>query len=184
MPIKGAVRAAHVLNSGDVGHRLRVEVWASNITGPGVPQVSRLTRIVRPLVTLGLEQGALNGLRTGRPSLSLKLAAATGQQPLRSVTVSLPGGLTLSRSAAKSIRVLGTRKGFSYRLSLAAHKLRVICRSSTSGLRVTIPSPVLRGSPDLAARAASRQARTVSLQLLVTESYGGKGRFTLKIPVR
>lgn len=181
-PIKGAVGPSYVLSVGDVGHRLRAEVWASNVSGSGAPQVSALTRVVAPLVSLAIQQGSLSGLAGGAPKLTLRLVVPTGQPPLKSVTIVLAHGLSLSRLDLASVRILGTHRHFRFRLRRNAGRLQVICLSRTTGIRLSLRPGPLKVSGALIARARRHRVHRLAIGLRVKEAYNGHGHFVLKLP--
>jgi hypothetical protein len=178
--IDGQTGAAHTLSTADVGHRLRVAVSAYNSAGAGPVEVSALTAIVKPRVFLALKEGSLTRAAANTARLVLKLAIATGQQPLKTVTISLPAGLTLAGHAADGISVVGTEGRFRFRLATSTDELKVICRSRTFGLLITVSPAVLRADQALVNQPRSRRLG-IGLNLLVTEAYGGRARTRMKV---
>jgi hypothetical protein len=179
--IEGQTGAAHTLSAADVGHRLRVAVSAYNSAGAGPVEVSGLSPIVKPRVFLALKEGSLTKATTDTAKLVLKLAIATGQQPLKTVTISLPAGLRLAGHAADGITVVGTGGRFRFTLATSVDQLKVICRSRTFGLLITVRPAVLRADQALVNRPRSRRAGSIGLNLLVTEAYGGRARTRMKV---
>jgi hypothetical protein len=157
---------------------------AYNISGGGSAEQSGPTKPARPLVSLAIKQGSLTGVASGTPRLSLKLAVATGQQPLKTVTVSLPAGVSVASARAAVIRVLGTRRHLRFRTRAHGRKLEVICLSRTSGLRISVPASAIRVNATLARHVRSDRLRSVRVGLLVTARYGGKTRDRLELPTR
>jgi hypothetical protein len=119
----------------------------------------------------------------GRPHLTLALEAGEGST-LRTVTITLPSGLTpspLARDLAAGIVVrdaAGNRLKASATTSVGAMiHLRLAAPSPT--VTVTLRPPALSVNPKLLERVQSGRTRKLGLVVTTTESGGTTARFPL-----
>jgi hypothetical protein len=182
--IAGAQAASYKLSTGDIRHRIRVEEWAANITGAGAPQISTPTAPVRPLIYLALWRGSLTGVAKGQPALLLRLALATGEAPLRSVSIGLPRGLAVSPWPLPSgaLHISGTQRRLHFRLGRIGHNLEIICRSRTSGLAMTIASG-LHASATLSRTVRGGHLHSLRIVLGLAEQGGANARVIVSLRV-
>ena len=98
---------------------------------------------------------SLSGLDVGKPSLIVHFAARNGATPIKSLTVSLPAGLSFTHNLKLLRRGVSITGAGPFRLSLTGHKLVVLLRQPTISLRMSIRSPALTEAHPLVRRAHS-----------------------------
>jgi subtilase family serine protease len=104
----------------------------------------------------------------GRLRLSFSLAAARGAPAIRAIAVKLPGGLSFR--SARRIEVRGVHaKRLRYSSRLSRGRLMITLRRSAGAVRVVVPYPQLRATPNV----VSGRTRRLSLKLSVTDASAG-----------
>jgi hypothetical protein len=183
--IKGATWQSYKLSKADVGHRVRVEEWAYNSGGASAPLASQPTGRVRSIVALALKDLVLSGVLNQHPTLRLLAVVGTGGSPLKSVTVLLPSGITVSHTSARSaaVTIVGTYGHLRSTLVETLHQIRVICLSRTFGIRLHVAGPALALSPQLVAGVRAHGVRELPAALVVSDTGGGRARFPVMVPV-
>jgi hypothetical protein len=183
VPIAFAAGPSYRLTAADAGHRIRVEEWAYNISGGGAPATSRPTAVVKPLVSVVVKRASLSGIAKGHPRLTLTLAAAVAEPRLKSVLISLPGGLTLStgRAVTGAITVLAGHRTLKFSARLKRQSLTVSLKRTAATMRITVASAVLRASKRLATVARSHKHGTVRLVLTVAQPHSPKTHLVLRV---
>lgn len=184
-PIKGATLPSYTLSTADVGHRVRVEEWAYNSDGSSAPEASQPTARVRSIVALALKDLVLSGVSNKRPALRLLAVVGTGGSPLKSVTVLLPAGVSVSHGGAHpaAISIVGTYGLLRSTVVESGHQIRVTCLSRTFGIRLHLAGPVLALSPALVAAVRTHALRALPATLVVSDTGGGKARFPVTVAV-
>jgi hypothetical protein len=167
--IAGAAASRYRLTHADVGHRIRVQESAWNITGAGTPRLSRATGIAGGLVSLN---STLSGISTGAPRLVFSLRARRGTTPLTRVLAALPSGLTLR--GIRGLVVTASGKGLSHAVTARKRSLMISLRKAAAGVVVVIPSQDLRVGGRL--RRVLRSHQQNNLIFSVTAIQRDRGR--------
>lgn len=184
--IPGANAPSYELQAADVGHRVRVEEWAYNITGAGTPAGSSPTAVVKPLVAVLAERVSLAGVSSGHPRLTMTLAAAVAEPPLKAISISLPGGLTLSRNrggARQAITVRASHGRLKASLAVKLHSLAISLKKPAATVRISVGAASLNAGKTLVAATRSHKHPTVRLILTVTQPHAPKTRLLLHVKV-
>jgi hypothetical protein len=114
-----------------------------------------------------LSDGRWSGLRSGRPSLSFRLAAARSAPKLSALTIGLPAGISfVRRRVGKSLKITGvTLTGAQIKsLSLAHGDLVITPRRPVSGLTVKLGPGAFHESAAL--RSKAKKLRTLSVVVI------------------
>jgi subtilase family serine protease len=124
---------------------------------------------------------SLSSVGVARPRLSFTVTAGRSAPSIKSVNVTLPGGLhfTSSRSTVTVNGPKGKRLKFATRLVRGA--LVLTLRTATPQAHVTISSPRLAASGSLTSAIARHQAGRVSLAMRVTDADKLTTRLSQKI---
>ncbi len=165
--ITGATALTYRAVKADVGHALRVVETPANPLGDGPPTTSRATRAIA-----GLPAGpAVSGARLtdpvrGHPQLTLALAAARFGPQLRTITVRLPAGLSVTArgpAAAAALTVGGRRARGTVRRVRGGFVI-ALGRAARS-LRLRLAGPRLVVSRGLASRVRRHRVRRLSMTI-------------------
>ena len=114
---------------------------------------------------------SLTGLRDGRPKLALTLRAGSGAPGLRSLSISLPGGLRFARPLR--VDVTGASgKGVGSRSLIAGGRLVISLTGSPAQVTVTTGYPTVRGDSGLVSRARGGHAVKLTITVLATDASG------------
>lgn len=167
--IAGANASRYRLTHADVGHRIRVQETAWNITGVGAPRLSGPTGIAGGLVALS---SSLSGISKGAPRLVFSLRARRGTTPLSSVKAALPSGLALRGTSGIVLTASGKRPG--YAVTARGRSLSIRLRKTTASLLVVIPSKNLRMSSRLRRTVRSHHQKKLSFSVTAVQRDGGR----------
>jgi hypothetical protein len=109
----------------------------------------------------GLSGVIASGLSSGKPHLVVQLSAPN-RDPIKSFTVTLPGGLSFARSLTQVRRGLSLSRAPKYSLSRSAGQLIVVFKQPQRAVSLTIGGPALTESSGLIkrVRAVARFNRT------------------------
>jgi hypothetical protein len=166
--IGAAAGQRYTLGGSDVGHRIRVAVWAYNITGAGAPQTSAETPVVLP--TWVMRHASASGIRKGAPALSLTVAASGGRPSLMTLEVPIPSGLSLVPGRAPSgIVVVAGHRHLRFRLRISGGRLRIALSRPVSVATIRLTPPLLHASSGLVSRAKRHELRSLRLTVVVTQ---------------
>jgi hypothetical protein len=144
-------------------------------SGPGGPGSTTSGNGSRPRgATVGhpnVSRARLSGLRSGRPTLSFRVAVAKGATKLHVVTVALPDGLSIVRHHRKltGVRLTGARLRSA---SLSHGRLVITLRNPVSALMITIGPSELEESPALQAKARAGRLKTIPLTVVTINAAG------------
>jgi subtilase family serine protease len=168
----------------------------------GIPTAARISR-----VTVGASDGftnsastrftwtilgrpasshaSLGGLAQGRPKLAFTIGAGANAPALKSLVLSLPGGLSFaksSRSLARGVAIKGANgRKVKFKLSLKRGKLTVALGSAAKRAAVTISAPAIVVSSGLAARVARGKIKQLSFALKAVDTSHKSSGLTLKL---
>ena len=137
-----------------------------------------------PTGRAGIVSGAVSGLASGHPALSLKLTAGKNAK-LKSFTVKLPRGLSFVRHRVHGrLKLLGVAlKGAKVKsLSLKHGALLVTLRAPVNTLSAKIGSRALKESAALRSAAKHHRLKRLQLTVLLTNTAGK--RTTSKLPLK
>jgi hypothetical protein len=142
-PIAGETASTHLIGDADGGHRLRVEVTATNSLGTSLPAYSAPTAVVPALPTAPRNVNAVGGDKSATVSFLPPLSDG-GSALTYTVTVS-PGGATFSGSSSP-IAVTGLTNGVVYTFTVTATNANGTGPSSASN--PVIPAKPRAGVPE------------------------------------
>jgi hypothetical protein len=153
----------------DVGHRLRVQENAWNITGASSPRLSRATAIVGGLVSL---KATLSGVARRSPRLAFSLRALRGTTRLTRIEAVLPTGLSLRGAGGIVFTAVGGRS----RSAVAAGRRSLSIRLRTPAVTVSVvipPRDLLIGSR-LRREVGSHHRQKLTLAVTALQRDGGR----------
>jgi hypothetical protein len=131
--------------------------------------------------------GRLAAILAGHPALHFTVKAPAGAPAIRSLTLSLPSGLTLASAHARLRRgVTVTGSGRREKLSIARHggRLRLTLSRPTRSATIVIRAPAIGVRPRLrAAVRRHRAAKTLRARLAVTDTGRRSTQLVLRIRV-
>ncbi|HWF26197.1 MAG TPA: hypothetical protein VG275_12155, partial [Solirubrobacteraceae bacterium] len=179
--IPAAVGRSYTLVAADVGHKLRVRVAASNITGAGAPLTSGATKIVRPLVPVAVSRASLTGVAKRRPRLTFSLTAGPGEPPVKTFTVTVRGVTVVASGSHRLRRGVAIARQARFAATVRGRRLTITLRKPVGRLRVTIFGDALAVSRALARRVRAHKVRAA--HLLLTAAQTGRVRTRLKVPL-
>jgi len=135
---------------------------------------------------------SLSGIATGTPKLRFTLNAGLNAAPIRSLTLSLPGGLRFARQHPEGTAGIHINAPFR---AVASRPDTVIftLRSAAQNLAVTITRPAIIEQQNLRARAQRirrynrthrhKRSLTITIRVVVTDTTNHNTRLTLKTRV-
>jgi subtilase family serine protease len=127
---------------------------------------------------------SLASVGSGRPKLSFTVAAGRDAPKLQSLTVSLPGGLTFSKSAS-TVTVSGLKvKHLRFTASLQHGTLVLKLKTAAQQVHVTISYPRLQASGSLASELARHESTRVTITVHVTDAAKLATKLTSKVRPR
>jgi hypothetical protein len=174
--------ASYRLGSADLGHRIRVREWASNISGQSAPAVSAPTAIVPPPVAVSRLSLSVAANRTAK--LGFSLSTGAGGRPLTAVVVTLPASLTISRGRlSHAIAVYAKAKKVSISAAIRSRQVTVRLRRSRAGVRITIGGGLLTVSRAMTRRVRSHKPVRLKATLVATDTGGARTRLPVEIPM-
>ncbi|HEY5189184.1 MAG TPA: protease pro-enzyme activation domain-containing protein [Solirubrobacteraceae bacterium] len=146
-----------------------------------------VTKFTWTVVSVGQPTAAgvrLSGVSQRRPRLSFTMHAGLFAPSLRSVSITVPGGLSFARqgravTAGLTVKAGRTRVG--YRASVRHGVLTVRLRRTTGAIFVAVATPTLSASLSLAAQARRRRTLQVRIGLVATDAAGGSTRRTVAL---
>ena len=128
-----------------------------------------------------LSRPSLSGVGAGHPRLSFMVAQGRDAPKLKSITVSLPRGLSFTR-ARTLVTVTGrANRHVSYRVALEHGALVLTVRVPAEQLHVTIADPRLAASSGLVAAAAGHRAGRVVITVGTSDALKRTTRVTGKV---
>jgi len=123
---------------------------------------------------------SLSSVGAGRPRLSFTVTAGRDEPGLKTISVTLPRGLSFSKSRA-TITVTGPKgKHLKFTVGLQHGALVVTAKTATPRMRITVSSPRLAASGSLTAAIARHQASRLTLTVKVTDAEKLTTRLTAK----
>ncbi|MGP0034284.1 MAG: protease pro-enzyme activation domain-containing protein [Solirubrobacteraceae bacterium] len=131
-----------------------------------------------------LSRVSLAGVGATRPKLSFTVAAGRDAPKLQTLTVTLPSGLSFSRSPA-GVAVSGLKvKHLRFTASLQRGTLVLKLETAAQQVRVTISYPRLTSGGSLAAQVARHSGARVTITVHVTDAARLNTKLTSKIKPR
>ncbi len=131
--------------------------------------------------------GSLGGVAKGKAKLSFTIAAGIGAPGLKSLLVSLPGGLsfsTSSKSLSKGIVIKGANgKHVKFKAKLSHGKLTITLGSAVGKATITISPPAIRVSSSLERNVKHGKTKNLSIGLKLTDMSHKTTGITLKLHV-
>ena len=131
-----------------------------------------------------LSRVSLAGVGATRPKLSFTVAAGREAPKLQTLTVTLPSGLSFSRSRAM-ITISGLKvKHLRFTASLQRGTLVLKLKTAAQQVRVTISYPRLKSGGSLAAQVARHSGVPITITVHVTDASRLNTKLTSKIKPR
>ena len=131
-----------------------------------------------------LSRVSLAGVGATRPKLSFTVAAGREAPKLQTLTVTLPGGLSFSRSRAM-VTISGLKvKHLRFTASLQHGTLVLNLKTAAQQVRVTISYPRLKSGGSLAAQVAHHTGVPVTITVHVTDASRLNTKLSSKIKPR
>lgn len=135
-----------ILRATNVGQNGKTAVASFPLTVQGCPTVPKLTGV------------SLTGLLAGKPALRFSVRRGTDAPNLKSVTISLPHGLTfIAKRLAKAVSVNAPRS-----LKLSGGQLTISLKRTVANMSVKIGTAALLESKQLKRQAKAHQGNPVS----------------------
>jgi hypothetical protein len=126
---------------------------------------------------------SFKGIANRKPRLVFTVDAGKRAEPLKSIVVDLPSGLSFSRTPKPlkaGISVSGTTgKVLNFRLGLTRNTARIALVDTATSVHIAITEPPLRVSKRLARKVKRNEVRSLSLIVLVTDSSKATTRIAL-----
>jgi hypothetical protein len=183
-PIMDASGETYQLAAGDVGHTIRLDESASNITGTSAPRTSARTAVVRPAVAVAASRMSLSGVAKGRPKLALTLTAGPGEKPLKTIELTLPSVLLVTAAGGArgvTVKDVSTAK---FALSAKNRTLTIRLRRRARTVRITIGHPLVGVSSAIERRVRVHKLKTVQLKVRTAGSGGAHTRLRVRVRVK
>jgi hypothetical protein len=156
------------------GKRYTFTVTATNGIGPGLASPPSNAAVPEPPPPK-LSHVSIKGVGKRSPKLSFKVAAGKHANPLKSVAVSPPKGLSFTRAKA------GVRaKGVKFSVAVKHGVLTITFKHPQAKASVTIAAPTLGASKSLSSKARHHKAGKVTLRFKVTDSRHAKTKLSSK----
>jgi hypothetical protein len=183
-PIAGATAQAYTVTRADVGHALRVEEWAADISGAAAaPSTSAGTPIVRPLVPVRASGAAL-ALHALHPRLRFTLAAFIGDPPISKITISLTSGFGFARKALRGLSIKTPSPKTRFSATVHRGSMEVRLRNPSARVRVGIGGGLLVAPRRLIRHGRSQiHGKKTQVGVTVIERGGTRTRLTLELPL-
>jgi hypothetical protein len=115
----------------------------------------------------------LSGLSRGRPSLAFRLAAGRNAAALKSVSISLPRGLSFAHGVKTLGRGIVVRSGgrkIRFTLRLIRGVLTITFRSSVRSASLTLGKPAITVGASEASRIRHHQIRRLTVNIRTTDT--------------
>jgi hypothetical protein len=152
------------------GTRYTFTVTATNGLGTG-PASAPSNAVTPKAPPPSASHVALNGLGKRKPRLSFTISAGRFGQPLKSVAISLPRGLSFSKSRVGiTVKGSGARR-VKFTLRRSRGVLTITLRSTAPKARVTIASPSLAVTRALSGKVRRRTAGKLTIRFKIGDSH-------------
>ena len=191
--IAGATGETYTPVAGDVGGQLSCTVTATyRLLGVIVSATSAGVEVLAPAPPPPPKPGkpapppppkpgkpttsdaSLSGIAGASPTVSFTLTAGSNANPVKSIVVDLPSGISFSRKAeslAQGIVLSGPgAKRLNSKTNISHGILTIMLASTVTKVQVTIASPAIAVSKSLASKVKHRQVKTLSFVVKVTDS--------------
>jgi hypothetical protein len=114
-------------------------------------------------------RASLSGVARLRPVLAIALSAPNRAAVIRTISISLPAGLSFARGARSGVILRGGR-GAGFSASVKHRVLTVTVSRAVSAVSLVASPPAIRASASLARRIRARHAGRVQLGITVKDS--------------
>ena len=180
--IAGATGETYTPVAGDVGGQLSCTVTATyRLLGVIVSATSAGVEVLAPAPPPPpkprkptTSDASLSGIAGASPTVGFTLTAGSNANPVKSIVVDLPSGISFSRNAesvAKGIALSGPGvKRLKFKTYVSHGMLTITLASTVTKVQVTIASPAIAVSKSLASKVKHRQVKTLSFIVKVTDS--------------
>jgi subtilase family serine protease len=130
---------------------------------------------------------AFGGLSKRKPSLKFTLAAGLNAPALKSVAVTLPGGLSFAKKAkslSKGISVKSSGKKLKVKLVAKKGTLTITLKSSATKLTVTIAKPAISETGGLASKVKHHKVKKLTVKLKATDTSNKSTTYSIKLKAK
>jgi Putative Ig domain len=130
---------------------------------------------------------SLGGLASHTPTLKFTLAAGLNAPALKSVSVTLPGGLSFAKKAkslSKGVSVKNGGKKLKFKLAVKGGALTITLKSSARKLTVKIGKPAISVSGSLASKVKHHKVKQVTVRLKTTDTSKKSTTYSPKLKVK
>jgi len=207
-PIAGASGQTYTPVAGDVGHQLacavnafyplvRVTVTATSagvkVLAPAPPATPTPTSAPTPTTAPTptpkpgkptTSQASFSNITAASPTLSFTVTAGDNAEPIKSITVAPPRGISFTHNTARLATGISIKtpsgKRLKFNAKISHGKLTITLATASSTAEVRIAKSAIRVTKTLAREAKHKQVRKVSFGLKVTDSTKTTTKLTLK----
>jgi hypothetical protein len=125
----------------------------------------------------------LSGIPTRKPKLSVTFEAGTNAPALKSVSVTLPNGLSFAnkaKSLAKGIGVKDGGKKVKFKAKVQRGRLTITFKTSQRTATITIGKPAISVSRSLASKVKHHKIKRLSVGLRATDTANTTTKISIK----
>jgi hypothetical protein len=143
----------------------------------------KITKVGKP-TTSG---DKLQGVSKGKPKLSFTAVAGSNAPALKSVSISLPSGLSFARKSKtldKGLKVKSGSKKLKFKLHLSHGSLTISFTKSTRKVTVTIANPAIGVSRSLRLKALHHKVKKLTVTFRVTNTSNATTKFSTKLALK
>ena len=131
---------------------------------------------------------SLTGLAKRKARLSFTVSAGSNAPAIKTISVSLPGGLTFAgktKQLTKGTSVTGANgKRLKFTVKRSHGTLQITLKSPASTVRVTIGGPAITVTAKLAKAVKHKRTKKLTVVLKVTDASHNTTRLTIRLKVR
>lgn len=142
-----------------------------NVVNPPPPATAKPSRV------------SLKGIGSRKPKLSFTLTATSGQPALKSVSISLPGGLKFAKKAKTLKKGLSVKNGKKVKFKTKG-KLTITFTRSQRKVTVTIKGPALGVTKSLAKKVRKHKVKKLTVTLKAFNTSKRSTKITEKLKVK
>jgi len=126
---------------------------------------------------------SLSGIASGKVKLKFTIKAGTGAPEIRSVTVSLPAGLSFAKVSKKALARGITVRGVKFKARLSGGRLTITFARPVVRASITISSSLLKVSAGLAGKVRRHKVKHLAARLTEVDAKGRAASVALTVNV-
>ncbi len=127
---------------------------------------------------------SLGGLASHKPTLKFTLAAGLNAPALKSVSVTLPGGLSFAKKAKSLSKGISVKNGGKFKLAVKGGTLTITLKGSARKLTVKIGKPAISVSGSLASKVKHHKVKKLTVRLKATDTSKKSTTYSPKLKVK